>query len=160
MPVAPPCFEIRKSSIQGSGAFATRSIPKRTRLLEYVGERISAAEASRRYDDTTMRRHHTFLFDLDGDTCIDAGSGGNDARFFNHSCMPNCEALIVRRRIYIYSLRRISTGDELTYDYQYIVDGPLDATARRLYRCRCGTRACRGSIVAPEPPRRKRAVPM
>jgi SET domain-containing protein len=144
-----PLFEIRRSSIQGKGAFALRSIRKGKRLIEYTGERISSEEASRRYDDTGKKRHHTFLFDLDGATCIDARYGGNDSRFINHSCDPNCEALIVGERIFIYALRSIRTGAELTYDYSYVVDGPIDAEARRLYACRCGASSCRGTIVAP-----------
>src|SRR5690349_13025091 len=76
-----PPFELRKSSIQGLGAFATRRIRKGTRIIEYTGERIPQKEADARYDDESMKRHHTFLFSLDDDTCVDAAVGGNDARF-------------------------------------------------------------------------------
>jgi len=94
-------FELRRSSIQGRGAFATRPIKKGTRIIEYVGERISHTEADKRYDDTGMGRHHTFLFSVGRSTVIDAAVGGNDARFINHSCAPNCEAIDERKRIYI-----------------------------------------------------------
>src|SRR5690242_18595937 len=94
-------FELRRSSIQGRGAFATRAIRKGTRIIEYTGERISPQEADRRYDDGGMGRHHTFLFSIDSKTCIDAAVDGNDARFINHSCAPNCEAIDEKKRIFI-----------------------------------------------------------
>jgi SET domain-containing protein len=141
-------FEIRKSAIQGRGAFAVRDIPKGERLVEYTGELISAEEASVRYDDARARRHHTFLFEIDEERCIDARRVGSDARFINHSCEPNCEALLEDDRIFIYALADIRQGEELTYDYQYVVDGPLDAATRALYACRCGAPTCRGTIAA------------
>jgi SET domain-containing protein len=137
-------FEIRSSSIQGRGAFATRRIRKGTRLIEYVGERISHAEADRRYDDDTMRRHHTFLFTLNNRTVLDAAVNGNEARFINHSCDPNCEAWIEGRKIFIYSLRDIAEGEELTFDYGFDVDCYED------HPCRCGSGECIGFIVSRE----------
>src|SRR4030095_10807569 len=65
-------FTLRRSSIQGRGAFATRLIKRGTRIIEYTGERISHEEADRRYDDNGMGRHHTFLFTIDKKTVIDA----------------------------------------------------------------------------------------
>src|SRR5215208_8128707 len=56
-----PYFELRTSAIQGTGAFATRTIKKGTRIIEYVGQRISWRTADKRYDDEKMNRHHTFL---------------------------------------------------------------------------------------------------
>ena len=94
-------FVLRRSPIQGRGAFATRPIKRGTRIIEYTGERISPEEADRRYDDGGMGRHHTFLFSVDSKVCIDAAVNGNDARFINHSCAPNCEAVDERKRIYI-----------------------------------------------------------
>jgi uncharacterized protein len=154
LPMTKPWFELRRSAIQGKGAFALRRIPKGTRIIEYTGERITSEEASRRYDDTRMKRHHTFLFELDDALCIDAKHGGNDARFINHCCEPNCEAVIEEDQIFIYALSPIAKGSELTYDYQYVVDGPLDAESKRLYACRCGAAGCRGTIVAPRKKKR------
>jgi len=88
-----PYFELRTSPIQGTGAFATRTIRKGTRIIEYLGQRISWRTADKRYDDEKMNRHHTFLFTVDDRTCIDAAVNGNEARFINHSCDPNCEAI-------------------------------------------------------------------
>src|SRR5689334_2436613 len=88
-----PLIEVRRSPIAGLGVFAARAIPEGTRLIEYTGERIGPEEADRRYDDDAMTSHHTFLFAVDDDVVIDAAVGGNDARYINHSCAPNCEAV-------------------------------------------------------------------
>jgi hypothetical protein len=149
-------FVLRKSPIQGTGAFATRRIRKGTRIIEYTGERISNDEADVRYDDTKMARHHTFLFSLDDGNCVDAAVGGNEARFINHSCDPNCEAVIVRKRIYIEAIRTIQPGEELCYDYAYERSDVSDEVDERLYVCHCGAPNCRGTILAPKPERRKR----
>lgn len=149
-------FQIRRSRIQGRGAFATRPIKKGERIIEYTGERISWAEADRRYDDESMSRHHTFLFTVTNRTCVDAAVGGNDARFINHSCDPNCEAVIVNGRIYIDAIRNIRTGDELSYDYAYERDADTTEEEEQLYVCRCGAAKCRGTILTPpEEPVRK-----
>jgi SET domain-containing protein len=142
-------FELRGSSIQGRGGFATRPIRRGTRIIEYTGERISHDESDRRYDDTGMGRHHTFLFSIDKSTVIDAAVDGNEARFINHSCAPNCEAIDERKRIYIEAIRDIAPGEELTYDYAYERDGTEDEEWERLYLCKCGAPTCRGTILAP-----------
>lgn len=157
--LTPQPFVLRPSSIQGRGAFATRPIRKGARIIEYVGERISQAEADTRYDDTAMSRHHTFLFNVDEDTVIDAAREGNDARFINHSCAPNCQAFLEGDRIYIYSLRDIAEGEELVYDYSYDRTEDMGPEEEALYVCRCGAPNCRGTILAPlkqEEPEKKK----
>jgi SET domain-containing protein len=139
--------ELRQSPIHGLGGFARRDIPKGTRMIEYTGEKISNAEADRRYDDDQMRRHHTFLFILNSRTCVDAAFEGNESRFFNHSCDPNCEAVIERGHIWIEAVRRIPAGTELLYDYQYEDDPDYTQEDLRFYLCRCGAPNCRGTIV-------------
>jgi hypothetical protein len=145
-------FELRQSPIQGKGAFATRRIRKGTRIIEYTGERISQDEADKRYDDEAMGRHHTFLFTLDEKTVIDAAVDGNEARFINHSCDPNCQALIEDDKIFIYALKDISPGQELCYDYAYERAEGMDEESEQLYVCRCGAKNCRGTILAPPKP--------
>jgi SET domain-containing protein len=146
-----PFYVVRNSHIHGKGVFAARYIRKGTRILEYTGEHIDNDEADRRYDDTKMKRHHTFLFTLDKNTVIDgAGStGGGDARFINHSCDPNCEAVITGKKIFIHALRGIEPGTELAYDYQYERTGKNDAALEKYYFCKCGADNCRGSIMKP-----------
>ena len=151
-----PYFEIRRSPIQGRGAFALRRIRAGTRIIEYTGEHISYDESDRRYDDAKMSRHHTFLFILDDEVIIDAAVGGNDARFINHSCDPNCEAIIEDGHIYIYALRNIQPGTELVYDYKYEREDGYDESDVEFYVCRCGSAKCRGTILAPEKKKRKK----
>jgi SET domain-containing protein len=140
-------LELRDSAIHGLGAFARKSIPKGTRLIEYTGEKITNAEADRRYDDAAMARHHTFLFILNARTCVDAAFEGNEARFINHSCAPNAEAVIQRGHIWIDAIRPIATGAEIVYDYQYEDDSEYTDDDLRFYACACGAANCRGTIV-------------
>ena len=148
-------FEIRKSAIQGRGAFATRRIRAGQRLIEYTGDRITPEEGDRRYEENGMRRHHTFLFTVDDETCIDGKRGGNESRYINHSCDPNCEAVIEKGRIWIFAKKAMAPGTELTYDYQYERTPDHTAEDEEFYRCLCGSPKCRGTILAPEKKPRK-----
>jgi hypothetical protein len=141
-------FEITDSPIQGLGAFATEHIPAGVRLIEYAGERLTPAEADARYPDQPNERHHTFLFAIDDDVVIDAAVNGNDARFINHSCDPNCDAVIEDGRIWIETIRDVAPGEELAYDYAYILDERHTPAAKRRFPCRCGAANCRGTILA------------
>ena len=152
-----PYFEVRESPIAGLGAFASRRIRSGTRVIEYLGERISSAEADERYDDDAMTKHHTVLFAVDDDTVIDGAVGGNDARFINHACAPNCEAIIEDGRIFIEAIADIPIGAELVYDYALTRDEPWDDRWAKLYACRCGAPRCRGTILkSPTPPAKKK----
>ena len=148
-------YEVRKSKIQGRGAFATRRIRPGQKIVEYTGEKITNDEADRRYDEEGMQRHHTFLFTLDDDYCVDGDVRTNKAKLINHSCDPNCEAIIDDGQIWIYALKNIQPGVELAYDYQYERTGDNIAELEKFYVCRCGSEKCRGSIMAP-PKRRKK----
>jgi uncharacterized protein len=140
-------FEIRASSIQGLGVFATRRIPSGTRLIEYTGERLTPEQADARYPDTPGERHHTYLFAIDDDVVIDAAVGGNDARFINHCCDPNCDAVIDDGRIWIETIRDVEPGEELAYDYAYVLEERHTPSAKRRYPCTCGAETCRGTIL-------------
>jgi uncharacterized protein len=150
-----PPIEVRESPLHGRGVFATRRIPKGARVIEYLGERVSHGEADRRYEEKDANDNHTFLFIVDDDTVIDAGVDGNDARFVNHACQPNCESVIEDARVFIDTVRAIEPGEELTYDYQIQrePDDPPDIDT--IFACRCGHRRCRGSMLWPA--RRKRS---
>jgi len=143
-------FEIRRSKIQGRGAFATRRLRAGQKIVEYTGERISQAEGDRRYAEDGMQRHHTFLFTLDDDLLIDGGRGGNASRFLNHSCDPNCEAVIHGDRIFFHAVKNIQPGTELTFDYKYERTDAHTEEDERFYACRCGSAKCRGTILAPK----------
>ena len=140
-------LEVRGSSIQGRGVFTRSSISAGVRIIEYVGEIISAEEADRRYDDHRMERHQTYLFSLDDGRCIDGQVGGNVARLINHSCEPNCEAVEIEGHVWILASRPIDAGEELTYDYAYEWEDGDEAYAG-FYACRCGASRCRGTILA------------
>jgi len=141
-------FEIRPSPMQGLGAFATRDIPAGVRLIEYAGERLTPAEADARYPDVEGERHHTFLFAIDDDVVIDAAVDGNEARFINHSCAPNCDAVIEDGRIWIETIQDVEAGEELAYDYAYVLEERHTPAAKRRFPCHCGAPTCRGTILA------------
>lgn len=153
-------FEVRESRLAGKGAFAIRPIKKGERIIEYVGERIPHPLADERYDDDSMEEHHTFLFTVSSRTVIDATHGGNESRYINHSCEPNCETEIDRGRVFIFALRDIAAGEELAYDYAYERSGDETEKEEQQYKCLCGSKACRGSIMEPvaDFEKRQRAV--
>ena len=141
-------FAVRRSSIHGKGVFALRRIRKGERIIEYKGERISHAEADRRYEaEHEADDPHTFLFTVDDKIVIDAARGGNSSRWINHSCSPNCETEDDDGRIYIEALRDIRPGEELTYDYLLYLDERHTPAAKRENRCFCGSRRCRGTML-------------
>jgi|HigsolmetaAR202D_1030399.scaffolds.fasta_scaffold00168_26 SET domain-containing protein len=149
--VSSPLIEARDSKIHGKGVYAVAPIKKGTRIIEYLGERISHAEADRRYEEKGMDDGHTFLFIASNRTVIDAGVNGNDARFINHSCDPNCETVIEGSRVFIDAIRDIKPGEELGYDYQLTWESTDDPADLALYACRCGAKNCRGTMLDPEP---------
>jgi SET domain-containing protein len=141
-------FKLVRSGIHGKGVVATEPIAAGQRLVEYTGERITNAEADRRYPFDESKPQHTFLFSVNSRTIIDAAHGGNVARFINHSCDPNCEAIIERGRVFIHALRDIEPGEELGYDYWFVLDEPHNAANKALYPCYCGSPNCRGTLLA------------
>jgi uncharacterized protein len=133
--------------MQGLGVFATRHIPAGVRLIEYAGERLTPEEAEARYPNADGERHHTFLFAIDDHVVVDAAVNGNMARFINHSCDPNCDAVIEDDRIWIETIRDVEPGEELAYDYAYILEERHTPAAKRRFPCRCGAERCRGTIL-------------
>ncbi len=139
---------MRGSPIHGKGVFALRPIATGDVILEYRGERITSDEAATRYENS-RGYPFTFLFEVDDDTVIDAEVGGNSARFINHACSPNCEAVDDDGRIFIQARRQIAPGQELTYDYRLEVDEPVTPRLRSLFACNCGGPRCRGTLLKP-----------
>jgi hypothetical protein len=141
------CCEVRDSGIHGRGVYATQFIPKETRIIEYVGERIDKRESERRGRSQQARSVKTgdaavYIFTLSKNYDLDGNVPWNTARLINHSCSPNCEAWIEGRRIFIHALRDIRPGEELTFDYGFEVDCYQD------HPCRCGMPECVGYIVS------------
>jgi uncharacterized protein len=149
-------IEVRRSNVHGLGVFAAKQIPKGARIIEYVGERVSHDEADRRYEEKEANDSHTFLFIVDRKTVIDAGVDGNDARFFNHSCDPNCESTVEKRRVFIEAIRDIEAGTELTYDYQIQREDDDPENIDEVFACRCGFPQCRGTMLWPTERKAKR----
>jgi hypothetical protein len=155
-----PLIEVRNSPVHGRGVFAVQPIKKGTRILEYLGDRVSHEAADKRYEDHDESDNHTFLFIVDKKTVIDAGVGGNDARFINHQCAGNCESVIENRRVFIDAVRDIEPGQELGYDYEIGREKDDPPNVDEIYACRCGSPQCRGTMLWPAKkpaPRRRKA---
>lgn len=140
-------YSVRRSAIHGRGVFALVDVPKGTRLMEYLGERISHKEADRRYAKLHENSAHTMLFAVNDEVVIDATKKGSSARFINHSCSPNCEAIEEDGRIFLETIRAVKAGQELTYDYNLILDEPHTPKVKKLHECYCGTKKCRGTVL-------------
>ena len=124
-------IEKRRSRIHGWGVYATETIPKNKRIIDYAGEKISN-QVSLKREIRYMKTGHIWCFKLTNRTVIDAGVGGNDARFINHACKPNCYIDIKKGIIWIRAARTIRKGEELTYDYHTDGEGMI------MCRCRKG----------------------
>lgn len=142
-----PLYTVKSSSIHNRGVFAARDIVKGERIIEYRGEKITKAESDRRglaHFDESRRTGNgaVYLFVLNKKHDLDGSMEWNLARLINHSCDPNCEAQIIRGRIWIVAVRKIKAGDELSFDYGFDLDCWQD------HPCRCGTKKCAGYIVS------------
>jgi hypothetical protein len=154
-----PLFEVRHSRIHGYGVFAARRIRKGTTVIEYLGDRVSHDEADARYEDKDPNDNHTFLFTVDSKIVIDGGVRGNEARFINHGCDPNCASTTQKKRIYVEAIRTIQPGEELAYDYQIERDPDDPPNVDEIFACRCGAEKCRGSmLVARKKPGKRRSA--
>jgi SET domain-containing protein len=102
-------FRVGRSET-GLGLFATDAIEKGMFIIEYLGPRISN-------DEVRQRRSTRYLFEISSRWTIDGSPRWNTARYINHSCRPNAEAVVSRGRIRIKAIKRIKLGDEITYNY-------------------------------------------
>ena len=136
-------IEVRESVVHGRGVYATQFISEGTRIIEYTGQRVSWEAAPDDENDP-----HTFNFGLENGKVINPEVGGNDARWINHCCDPNCEAIEEDNRIFIYAMRRIEPGEELFYDYAMEIDEPITEESKRKFACHCGAANCRGTMLA------------
>ena len=144
-------FVVRDSGIHGSGAFATSHIAAGSRIGEYTGERITIEESQRRFDAEESADPATYQFGLDDNWLLDGRSGGNDTRFINHGCSPNCKARVISGRVFIDALRDIEESEELLMDYHLRSHMPVSEESLAHYVCYCGSPDCRGSLLVLEP---------
>ncbi len=146
-----PWHIVRTSKVHGNGVFAARAIPVGTKIIEYGGKTISAKEADRRHPTNPDDPFHTFFFSLSSGKVIDGNDEGNEARWINHACAPNCESSEGKggKRVYIMAKRDIKRGEELNYDYGLAIEGEkLTKKVKAQYLCRCGAETCRGTMLA------------
>lgn len=141
--------KVKRSRVHGTGVFATRPIPRGTRIIEYAGERISWKEAQDLPPLDPDDPHHTFFFSLDDGQVINAAVRGNAARWINHSCDPNCKTIERRGRVYIVALRDLKEGAELFYDYSLEPADRRTKALERLFACHCKSADCRGTMLEP-----------
>lgn len=132
-------YEVKPSGIHGTGVFARGPIAAETRVLEYVGERVTKEESLRRRENGNL-----FVFIVTDEFDLDGSVDWNPARFINHSCSPNCEARMEDERIWIIAARDIQAGEELTFNYGYDLEEYEDQP------CACGSPHCIGFMVAEE----------
>jgi len=135
------CVIVRESTIHGHGAYARVDILKGARFIEYVGPRLTKAQSL-----CELKAGNEYIFTVNDTWDIDGSVEWNRARFINHSCSPNCEAELGEDdgRGWIYALRHIRAGEELTYNYGYDLEDWQD------HPCECGAPDCLGFIVAEE----------
>tara|TARA_Y100000588_G_scaffold302262_1_gene324440 strand:- start:3630 stop:4139 length:510 start_codon:yes stop_codon:yes gene_type:complete len=143
----PPIYRIGRSRIHKKGLFATREIMEGTRIIEYIGEKVTKTESDRRglahlEEAKNEGLGLVYLFELNKRYDLDGNVPENFARHINHSCFPNCESQIKRGRVWIVSVRMIGVGEELSYDYGY------DLEHYEEHPCHCGSKKCIGYIVA------------
>lgn len=143
---ANPWINSGSSTIHGRGVYARCEIPDGTRIIEYVGEKITKAEAWRREARRLERARRggdgsVYIFELNQRYDLDGGARRNIARLINHSCAPNCRAETIQGKIWILARRDIAAGEELTFDYGYGYSLWED------HPCRCGAPRCVGYIV-------------
>ena len=158
-----PNIIARRSRIHGNGVFAANPLRKGTRLIQYKGLLRSHDEVDQVYADE-IDTGHTFLFTLNDNYVIDANVDGNDARWINHSCDPNCEAVIDedeggdprKDRVFIEAIRRIKEGEELTYNYGIKLSEPHTARMKKLWACHCGSKNCTGTMLQPKRKRKRK----
>ena len=129
----------RSSGIHGTGGYARQDIASGARVIEYVGEKITKAESLRRCE-----QNNQYIFTLDDEFDLDGNVPWNPARFINHSCAPNCDAELETGRVWIVANREITSGEEITFNYNF------DLEDYKEHPCRCGSSNCVGYIVAEE----------
>ena len=124
------------SPIAGKGLFAAQPIKKGTRIIQYIGQKITKEETAER-----LYQGNQYIFEFNDRYNIDGKTLKNKARYINHSCDPNCNILITQRTIWIVAKRDIQEGEELSYNSGF--------TAKQS-RCQGGAHNCCGYILGEE----------
>lgn len=104
-----PRYVIKRTSTTGLGFFTLDPIPDDKRIIEYIGPILTKEEAD--------KKGGKYLMTIDEKYLIDGSPRSNTARYINHSCRPNAKAYRTGLRVWIWSIRAIEAGEEITYDY-------------------------------------------
>ena len=133
-------YKIQKSKIDNNGLYASKDIKKGTKIIEYKGKIISTKHSA--IDPKFDNSKAIYLFNLNKRYDLDGDFKFNIARLINHSCDPNCEVLGEGLKVWVYAMKNINKGDELSYDYGFSFDEDF-----RQFPCKCGSKNCIGYIV-------------
>jgi SET domain-containing protein len=133
-------YKIKKSNIDNRGIYAAKNIKAGKIIIYYKGKIITKKETERnpKYDNEKA----IYLFNLNSRYDLDGDFKNNTARLINHSCNPNCEVAGKGLKLWIFALRDIEKGEELSYDYGFGYDENY-----KDYICKCNAKNCCGYIV-------------
>lgn len=135
-----PWVRLEESRIHNRGLYAVRDIPEDTAIIQYVGPKITQKQADKRVEENG--EDLIYFFELNSRYVIDGDVDYNLAKYVNHSCDPNCYNDIKKGEIWIYALRDIKKGEELSYDYGF------ERHDWHNRPCYCGSDKCFGFVVA------------
>ena len=136
-------YKIKKSKIDNRGLYAKRDIKDRTRIIEYKGKIVTKkhVEKNTKFDNEKA----IYLFNINKKYDLDGDFKYNTARLINHSCDPNCEVFGTGLKVWVYAIRDIKKGEELSYDYGFSFDKDF-----KDFPCKCGSKKCVGYIIREE----------
>ena len=143
-------WTLKRSKVHGHGIFATEDIRKNKKIIQYIGEKVTKSEGDKRSEKrikkylNSKQTGSVYIFELNKKFDIDGSPLYNKARYINHSCQPNCEVDVINGEIWISSIKKISKGEELSYDYGY----SFDKDDYKDHVCRCGSKLCIGYIIS------------
>ena len=133
-------YKIKRSKIDNKGLYANCDIKDRTKIIEYKGKIVSKkyVENNSKFDNEKA----IYLFNINKKYDLDGDFKYNTARLINHSCDPNCEVYGTGLKVWVYAIRDIKKGEELSYDYGFGFDQDY-----KDFPCRCGSSNCVGYII-------------
>ena len=138
----------KKSHVHGNGLFTVQYIKKGTKIIEYIGDKVTKKEGDKRADKQIKKYKRNknngmvYIFELNKLYDIDGSVAHNHAKLINHSCNPNCEVEIINNEIWISAIKNIKKNNELSYNYGYSYD-----TDYVDHICKCGSSKCVGYIL-------------